>query len=55
VMDLTAITLCRESLIPIVVFDMNQEGNLMRVLNGEPVGTTVHWNDIEHAGKETLS
>jgi len=55
VMDLTAITLCRESLIPIVVFDMNQEGNLMRVLNGEPIGTTVHWNDIEHAGKEALS
>ena len=46
VMDLTAITLCRESLIPIVVFDMNEDENLVRVLNGEPVGTTVHWNDL---------
>ena len=46
VMDLTAITLCRESLIPIVVFDMNEDDNLVRVLNGEPVGTTVHWNDL---------
>lgn len=53
VMDLTAITLCRESLIPIVVFDMNKEGNLARVLNGEPIGTTVHWNDLEHVGRET--
>lgn len=52
VMDLTAITLCRESLIPIVVFNMNQEGNLLRILNGEPIGTTVHWNDLEPAAKE---
>ena len=49
VMDLTAITLCRQSLIPIVVFDMNEEGNLVRVLNGEPVGTTVHWDDLKPA------
>jgi len=54
VMDLTAITLCRESLIPIVVFDMNQEGNLLRVLHGEPIGTTVHWNDLEHSGGESF-
>jgi uridylate kinase len=54
VMDLTAITLCRESLIPIVVFDMNRQGNLVRVLNGEPIGTTVHWNDPEHAEEESV-
>ncbi len=53
VMDLTAITLCRESLIPIVVFDMNQKGNLLRVLYGEPIGTTVHWNDLEHSERES--
>jgi uridylate kinase len=43
VMDLTAITMCRESHIPIVVFNMNETGNLLRVLKGEPIGTTVHW------------
>lgn len=41
VMDLTAFTLCRENKIPIYVFDMNKRGNLMRVLNGENVGTIV--------------
>ncbi|MFV1980048.1 MAG: UMP kinase [Rhodothermia bacterium] len=45
VMDLTAITLCRESMIPIIVFNMNKSGYLMRVLNGEPLGTEVHWDD----------
>ncbi len=45
VMDLTAITLCKESHIPIVVFNMNGKGNLLRVLLGEPVGTTVTWGD----------
>ncbi len=41
VMDLTAFTLCRENKIPIYVFDMNKRGNLMKVLNGENVGTIV--------------
>lgn len=42
VMDLTAITLCQENDIPIVVFDMNRQGNLYRLLKGEPIGTLVH-------------
>ncbi len=42
VMDLTAITLCRENLLPIVVMNMNVEGNLARLLGGETVGTLVH-------------
>jgi uridylate kinase len=41
VMDLTAITLCRENHLPILVFDMNRRGNLRRLLLGEPVGTLV--------------
>ncbi len=41
VMDLTAITLCQENKMPIVVFDMNKEGNFLRVCQGENVGTTV--------------
>jgi len=44
VMDLTAFTLCGESKKPIVVFNMNTQGNLVRLLKGESVGTVVHWN-----------
>lgn len=42
VMDLTAFTLCQENNLPIIVFDMNQKGNLKRVLQGEEIGTLVN-------------
>lgn len=42
VMDMTAFTLCKENNLPIIVFDMNTEGNLERLLNGEPLGTLVN-------------
>ena len=41
VMDLTAITLCKENTLPIRVFDINHEGDLKRVVSGENIGTTV--------------
>lgn len=41
VMDMTAITLCREHGLPIVVFDMSGPGNVYRALIGEPLGTRV--------------
>ena len=41
VMDATAITLCMDNKLPIVVFDLLREGNLRRVIMGEAVGTTV--------------
>ncbi|MDR0954702.1 MAG: UMP kinase [Rikenellaceae bacterium] len=41
VMDLTAFTLCRENNLPIRVFDMDTEGNLLKVVRGEAIGTTV--------------
>ena len=41
VMDATAFALCEQGDMPIVVFDMNKEGNLSRVLAGERVGTKV--------------
>lgn len=41
VMDLTAITLCEENNLPIVVFNMNKEGNLFNLVNGAEVGTLV--------------
>ena len=40
-MDMTAITLCNENKLPIVVFNMNNSGNLMRLMEGEDVGTLV--------------
>lgn len=42
VMDLTAITLCEENNLPIVVFNMNKEGNLLNLVSGEAVGTLVN-------------
>ncbi len=41
VMDLTATTMCMENNLPIVVFDMDTKGNLLRVLQGENIGTYV--------------
>ncbi len=41
VMDMTAFTLCQENNLPIIVFDMNKKGNLVRVVVGEKVGTLV--------------
>ncbi len=41
IMDMTAFTLCEENTLPIVVFDMNKEGNLLKLLEGESVGTLV--------------
>lgn len=41
VMDMTAFTLCMENKLPIIVFDMNEPGNLKRVVMGEKVGTLV--------------
>ena len=41
VMDMTAFTLCKENGLDIIVFDMDTEGNLAKVLNGEAIGTLV--------------
>ena len=42
VMDMTAFTLCQENKLPIIVFDMNKPGNLMKIISGENIGTLVH-------------
>lgn len=41
IMDSTAFALCKENKMPLVVFDMNKQGNLTRLLRGEKIGTTV--------------
>ena len=42
VMDLTATTMCKENNLPIIVFDMDTNGNLKKVMSGENIGTLVH-------------
>lgn len=42
VMDLTATTMCKENNLPIIVFDMDTVGNLLKVIKGEKIGTYVH-------------
>ncbi len=42
VMDMTAFTMCQENNVPIVVFNINQSGNLRKLVMGEKTGTTVN-------------
>lgn len=41
IMDMTAFTLCMENKLPIIVFDMNKKGNLLKVVKGEKAGTLI--------------
>jgi len=41
VMDLTAFTMCKENNLPVMVFDMDTNGNLLKVISGEKIGTVV--------------
>jgi len=42
IMDLTAFTLCKENNMPIIVFNMNEQGNLKKIIIGETIGTLIH-------------
>ena len=42
VMDMTAVTLCKENGLPISVFNINKSGNLLKLAQGDNVGTIVH-------------
>ena len=42
VMDATAFSLCMENDIPIIVFDLGEEGNIAKAIGGAEIGTTVH-------------
>jgi len=42
VMDATAVSLCMENKLPIMVFDLHDEGNIRRVVSGERIGTVIH-------------
>lgn len=43
VMDMTAFTLCNENKLPIIIFDMNKEGNLLKLVSGDNIGTKVEF------------
>jgi uridylate kinase len=49
VMDATAIVMCRDNNLPLVVFNLNNAGDLVRVVRGEPIGTSVA-NDLPMTG-----
>jgi len=42
VMDATSIAMCRDNQLPIIVFNLNRTGNIMRMSMGEPIGTRIH-------------
>jgi uridylate kinase len=42
VMDASAVSMCRDNHMPIVVFNLNVHGNIMRMAMGEPIGTLIH-------------
>jgi uridylate kinase len=42
VMDASAVAMCRDNHLPIVVFNLNVRGNIMRMATGEPIGTLIH-------------
>lgn len=46
VMDLTATALCKENRMPVAVFNMDKEGNLMKILSGENIGTVVNVGEV---------
>lgn len=41
VMDMTSFTMCKENNVPIIVFDMNERGNLLKIVQGETIGTII--------------
>ena len=42
VMDASAVAMCRDNRLPIIVFNLNVRGNIMRMTTGEPIGTLIH-------------
>jgi uridylate kinase len=49
-MDTTAISLCMDNKLPIVVFDLTKRGNIRRIITGEPVGSVVSFDAVPLKG-----
>lgn len=52
VMDITAISMCMEHRLPIIVFNLRREGNIVKGVSGEPIGTLIEESDTPKGGKE---
>jgi uridylate kinase len=55
VMDATAISLCMENNLPIIVFDLREDGNIRRAVSGESIGTLVHGGSRSERGGASVS
>ncbi len=51
-MDITAITMCMEHRLPIIVFNLRQEGNIVKGVSGEPIGTLIGEAEAPKKGKK---
>jgi uridylate kinase len=51
VMDMTAITMCMEHRLPIIVFNLREEGNIVKAVSGESIGTLINEGDPPKKGK----
>ncbi len=51
VMDLTAITLCRENNLPIIVYNLKKKGSLVKILRGEKIGTLIGEEVVDGGGQ----
>jgi len=52
VMDITAISMCMEHRLPIIVFNLRREGNILKGVSGEPVGTIIEETEVPKKGKK---
>ena len=52
VMDITAISMCMEHRLPILVFNLRREGNILRGVSGEPIGTIIEESEAPKKGKK---
>jgi uridylate kinase len=52
VMDITAISMCMEHKLPIIVFNLRREGNILKAVSGEPIGTIIEESEAPKKGKK---
>jgi uridylate kinase len=51
VMDITAISMCMEHRLPIIVFNLRREGNILKAVSGESIGTIIEESEVPKKGK----
>ena len=51
-MDVTAISMCMEHRLPIIVFNLREEGNILKAVAGEPIGTLIGEDEPKPKGRK---